>query len=209
VKRHSNTKDVLTLPEQGEGKLLAVGLLLIPVITVYLFIHYTLMLPHAEMNENLSQAMMTYQKLHQLQAQKSELRTALSQWENAQQGHAESFFHQASYDLAAANLQSTIKDVVWSQDTSNQNCRLQSQQNVPLAMERNIVPVAVKVTLQCKLAELQNVIYDLENLKSPLLIIESIMITQQLSQLNSELMLGVQMTVLGYWQSGDKPKKLK
>lgn len=164
------------LPPPGKGQVLALCLLFIAGTLVYFVGFSAFFRERAEINEEIGSLLETEQYARAKLAQKPRLEQRLG--EVAQFEAANTYFlAEDSFDLAAAGLNSKLKQVIGEQ-ANQERCSVISSQNQRAPGNEPYERVTIQVRLRCDLPDLAKVVYQLEN-ATPLLFISELNLYQQ------------------------------
>ena len=165
------------LPPPGKGQVLALCLLFIAGTLVYFLGFSNFFSERASINSEIAILLETQQIARAKLAQKPKLEKRIadvSQFEAANTY----FLAEDGFDLAAAGLNSKLKQVIQDKAQNQQRCSVISSQPQRMPNNEPFERVAVQVRLRCDLEDLSRVIYELEN-STPLLFISEINLYQQ------------------------------
>ena len=98
------------------------------------------------------------------------------------QAGANYFLPEDSFDLAAANLNSQLKQIIADKARDPQRCQLISSQNERPTAPEPYQRVVVKVRMRCDLDDLTEILYELENATPFLFVVELNLYQQQMFQ---------------------------
>jgi general secretion pathway protein M len=116
-------------------------------------------------------------RFRQLAQQRPALEARLAEVRQFQAGAAY-FLPEDSFDLAAANLNAKIKQIIAEQAKNPQRCQLISSQNERPMLKEPYQRVVVKLQLRCDLDDLVEILYALES-ATPFLFISDLDLYQQ------------------------------
>ena len=169
------------LPAPGKGKPVAIGLALMALAILYLLLFHgfiTQHLAYADEIAGLKESELAFR-------QEAELRPAIEQRlaEVRQfQAGANYFLPEDSFDLAAANLNSQLKQIIADKARNATRCQLISSQNERPTAPEPYQRVVVKVRMRCDLDDLTEILYELENATPFLFVTELNLYQQQMFQ---------------------------
>ena len=185
--------------QRHEGRLLAIGLVCIPLLLLYMALHYYYILPRLELNRQWNELLNSYGRFYAMQQQEQLITEKMAELQQAQQRDKGDFLSQNTADLAAAALQQRLKDQIRVHAERDQDCQVLSQQTIP---DRSVKPafiaVRLKVNLYCTLTALQPVLYSLET-GNPLLTLNNLTLQRERQQPESKpTRLKVSFEIIGY-----------
>lgn len=165
------------LPPPGKGQVLALCLLVIVGIVIYYAGFSSFFSERAEINESITVLLEQQQSARAKLAQKPRLEERLQQVSQFESTNTY-FLAEDSFDLAAAALNSKLKQVIQDKATNQQRCSVVSSQNQRMPNNEPFERVTIQVRLRCDLEDLSRIFYELEN-ATPLLFISEINLYQQ------------------------------
>lgn len=169
------------LPAPGKGKPVAIGLALFALVIVYLLVFHGFITQHLAYAAEISDLKEAELRFRQIAAQRPQIEERLAQVRQFQAG-ANYFLPEDSFDLAAANLNSMIKQIIADKGRDPQRCQLISSQNERPTAPEPYQRVVVKVRMRCDLDDLSEIIYELENATPFLFVVELNLYQQQMFQ---------------------------
>jgi general secretion pathway protein M len=165
------------LPPPGRGKPVAIGLaLLVLAVAYFVFIHGFIS-QHLAYAAEIAELKDSELRFRQLAQQRPALEARLAEVRQFQAGAAY-FLPEDSFDLAAANLNAKIKQIIAEQAKNPQRCQLISSQNERPMLKEPYQRVVVKLQLRCDLDDLVEILYALES-ATPFLFISDLDLYQQ------------------------------
>ena len=169
------------LPAPGKGKPVAIGLALFALAIVYLLLFHGFITQHLAYAAEISDLKDAELRFRQIAAQRPQIESRLAEVRQFQAG-ANYFLPEDSFDLAAANLNSLIKQIIADKARDPQRCQLVSSQNERPTAPEPYQRVVVKVRMRCDLDDLTEILYKLENATPFLFVIELNLYQQQMFQ---------------------------
>ncbi len=169
------------LPPPGKGRPVAIGLLLLVLAIIYFALFHGFIVQHLAYAETLSVDKTNELRFRQIAAQRADVQARLGEVRQFQAG-ANYFLPEDSFDLAAANLNSQLKQIITDKARDAQRCQLTSSQNERPTAAEPYQRVVVKVRMRCDLDDLTEVLYELENATPFLFITELNLYQQQMFQ---------------------------
>ena len=169
------------LPAPGKGKPVAIGLALFALAIVYLLLFHGFITQHLAYAAEISDLKDAELRFRQIAAQRPQIESRLAEVRQFQAG-ANYFLPEDSFDLAAANLNSLIKQIIADKARDPQRCQLISSQNERPTAPEPYQRVVVKVRMRCDLDDLTEIMYELENATPFLFVIELNLYQQQMFQ---------------------------
>ncbi len=169
------------LPAPGKGKPVAIGLALLALAIVYLLVFHGFITQHLAYATEIGELKDAELRFRQVAAQRPLIEQRLTEVRQFQAG-ANYFLPEDSFDLAAANLNSMIKQIISDKARDPQRCQLISSQNERPTAPEPYQRVVVKVRMRCDLDDLTEILYELENATPFLFVIELNLYQQQMFQ---------------------------
>ena len=169
------------LPAPGKGKPVAIGLALFALAIVYLLLFHGFITQHLAYAAEISDLKDAELRVRPIAAQRPQIESRLAEVGQFQAG-ANYFLPEDSFDLAAANLNSLIKQIIADKARDPQRCQLVSSQNERPTAPEPYQRVVVKVRMRCDLDNLTEILYQLENATPFLFVIELNLYQQQMFQ---------------------------
>ena len=169
------------LPAPGKGKPVAIGLALFALAIVYLLVFHGFITQHLAYATEIGELKDAELRFRQVAAQRPLIEQRLTEVRQFQAG-ANYFLPEDSFDLAAANLNSMIKQIISDKARDPQRCQLISSQNERPTAPEPYQRVVVKVRMRCDLDDLSEILYELENATPFLFVVELNLYQQQMFQ---------------------------
>lgn len=169
------------LPAPGKGKPVAIGLALLALGLGYLVLFHGFIAQHIAHATEISELKDAELRFRQIAAQRQQIEQRLGEVRQFQAG-ANYFLPEDSFDLAAANLNSQLKQIIADKARDPQRCQLISSQNERPTAPEPYQRVVVKVRMRCDLDDLTEILYELENATPFLFVIELNLYQQQMFQ---------------------------
>lgn len=166
------------LPAPGKGKPVAIGLALFALAIVYLLVFHGFITQHLEYASEIADLKQSELRFRQIAEQRPQIEQRLAEVRQFQAG-ANYFLPEDSFDLAAANLNSQLKQIIADKAKDPQRCQLISSQNERPTAPEPYQRVVVKVRMRCDLDDLTEILYQLEN-ATPFLFVVELNLYQQL-----------------------------
>jgi general secretion pathway protein M len=165
------------LPPQGKGQVLAVCLLFVAGTLIYFMLFAGYFRERAAINDEVSALLEVQQQARAKLAQRERLDQRLAAIEQFATSNTY-FLAEDSFDLAAAGLNSKLKQVIQDKARNQQRCSVVSSQNQRAPTDEPYERVTIQVRLRCDLEDFARVIYELEN-ATPLLFLSEMNLYQQ------------------------------
>jgi general secretion pathway protein M len=160
------------LPAKGQGKLLAIGLLLLVGLLAYGIGFAGFFAHQGQLNEELDGLAVQLANFRRAAGERDRLKAELDQVKSQDQTSA-LFMTEENFDLGAATLDSRLKQVVAQRARDTQRCQVTSSSTRrPLEPER-FEKVTVSVRMRCDLEDLIAVFHELES-GVPVLFLENV-----------------------------------
>lgn len=169
------------LPAPGKGKPVAIGLALLALGLVYLLLFHGFIAQHIAYAREISELKDAELRFRQVAALRPQIEQRLAEVRQFQAG-ANYFLPEDSFDLAAANLNSKLKQIIADKGRDPQRCQLISSQNDRPTAPEPYQRVVVKVRMRCDLDDLAEILYELENATPFLFVVELNLYQQQMFQ---------------------------
>jgi general secretion pathway protein M len=165
------------LPPPGKGQVLALCLVFIAGTIVYFLGFAWYFKGLSEVRGQISEDLSMEQEARAKIAQQPVLQKRLADISAFEQSNTY-FLPEETFDLAAAGLNTKIKDVLGSPDIDASRCSVISSQNQRLPTEDPYERVTIEVRLRCDLEPFSKLMYALEN-STPLLFVNELNLYQQ------------------------------
>lgn len=169
------------LPAPGKGKPVAVGLALMALVVVYFALFHGFITQHLGFAQQIAEIKEDELRFRQEAGLRGEIEQRLGEVRQFQAG-ANYFLPEESFDLAAANLNSQIKQIIADKGRDPQRCQLISSQNERPTAPEPYQRVVVQVRMRCDLDDLAEILYELENATPFLFVTELNLYQQQMFQ---------------------------
>jgi general secretion pathway protein M len=166
------------LPAPGKGKPVAIGLALLVLVLAYFLLFHGFITQHLAYATEISDLKESELRFRQIAKQRPQIEQRLAEVRQFQAG-ANYFLPEDSFDLAAANLNSQLKQIIADKARDPQRCQLISSQNERPTAPEPYQRVVVKVRMRCDLDDLTEILYELEN-ATPFLFVAELNLYQQL-----------------------------
>ncbi len=150
------------LPPPGKGKPVALGLAVFVLVLVYFVFFHGFITQHLAYSREIADLKAAEVGYRRISAQRAEIEKALADVGQFQAG-ANYFLREESFDLAAANLNLQLKQIITDKARNPQRCQLISSQNERPAEPEPYQRVMVKVRMRCDLEDLTEILFELEN----------------------------------------------
>lgn len=191
----------LQLP--SDGRLPALGLLLLVVLVVYFVaIHWWFVAPQLAIGSQMDDLREQQQRFATIVGQRDDINKRIEKVREFERNN-QAFLPLADASGASAELIQRVTDIISARDPDGNRC--ETQQTTPLRASNNEEPygkVSVRIRLQCDLEPLIGVLYDIEKGK-PYLFIDELMVYQQRNRFfrkenRGSSKLQAQFTLSGY-----------
>lgn len=169
------------LPAPGKGKPVAIGLALMALVVVYFVLFHGFITQHLGYAQQIAEIKEDELRFRQEAGLRVEIEQRLGEVRQFQAG-ANYFLPEESFDLAAANLNSQIKQIIADKGRDPQRCQLISSQNERPTAPEPYQRVVVQVRMRCDLDDLAEILYELENATPFLFVTELNLYQQQMFQ---------------------------
>jgi general secretion pathway protein M len=169
------------LPPPGKGKPVAIGLALLALGLAYLVLFHGFITQHIAYATEIAELKDAELRYRQIAAQRPQIEQRLAEVRQFQAG-ANYFLPEDSFDLAAANLNSQLKQIIADKARDPQRCQLISSQNERPTAPEPYQRVVVKVRMRCDLDDMTEILYELENATPFLFVIDLNFYPQQMFQ---------------------------
>lgn len=160
------------LPPPGKGQVLALCLVFVAGVLLYFMFFAGFFRERAAINQEIESLLEVQQQARAKLAQREKLDQRLA----AIQQFATSntyFLAEDSFALAAAGLNSKLKQVIQDKALNQSRCSVISSQNQPAPTDDPYERVTIQVRLRCDQEDFARVVYELEN-ASPLLFLSEL-----------------------------------
>jgi len=151
---------------------LALGLFIITLILVYMLGFHWFVLRHMELSEQIAEARASVARFEATSGQRKTIQKRLALL-HAAQAKVDYFLPKPSFNLAAAWIQTRLKQLVEADKVAQENCTVVSRQAVTAREFEGFEPVQVRVRLQCGPETLLRVLYELET-GEPMLFVDEV-----------------------------------
>jgi len=199
------------IPEQGDQRWLALGLLLIALILVYMLGFHWFFQRHMQLSEEITTARNSLARFEAVSGQTSSIKKRLANL-HASQAKADYFLPKPSFNIAAAWLQNRLKKLVEANTAAHETCNVTSQQAVTARDFDRFEPVQVRVRLQCGPGTLLRVLYELES-NQPMLFVDevnfnrvsrgvNIVMRRKKGKKPGQAMVDARFSIVGYLRPG-------
>lgn len=167
--------------QPGDGRFLAVVLLLIVLLLVYLLgVHWWFVAPHLQYAGEMQDLREQQLRYRTAIEQKPEIEKRLAEVKAYEQGNR-AFLSEADPNAASAALIQRLKQAMTDHAKDEKRCQNVSTQSFNHSGEEELYKrVTVQARLKCDLEPLAAILYDLENGK-PYLFVDQVMIYKQQS----------------------------
>ncbi len=166
------------LPPPGKGRPVALGLALFVLVLVYFVAFHGFITQHLAYADGIADLKEAEVGFRQIAAQRPQIEQRLAEVGQFQAG-ANYFLPEDSFDLAAANLNSQLKQIIADKARNAQRCQLISSQNERPTAPEPYQRVVVKVRMRCDLDDLTEILHALED-ATPFLFVIELNLYQQL-----------------------------
>jgi|CXWL01.1.fsa_nt_gi general secretion pathway protein M len=172
------------LPPPGKGKPVALGLALFVLVLFYFIFFHWFIIQHLAYADEISDLKDAENGFRQIAAQQPQLEQRIAQVAQFQAG-ANDFLPEDSFDLAAANLSTQLKQIIADKADKGRNpqrCQLISSQNERPTETEPYQRVMLKVHMRCDLDNLSAILFELENARPFLFVTQLTLSPRQLFQ---------------------------
>jgi general secretion pathway protein M len=193
-----------------DGRLLAVALLAIVLLTIYLFgVHWWFVAPHLDYYGQMADLREQQQRYSRVIAEQPAIEQKLAEVRDYERGN-QAFLSEADANAASAGLITRLRQAQTEQTEANR-CSVVSNTPYSGGQEELYKSVVVQARLRCDLESLVSVLYDLENGK-PYLFIDQLMIYKQQTYVppgakRAASPLDVRFNLSGYLREPGKPRE--
>ena len=190
------------LPDKDKQRPLAYLLLVVALILFYYVFFHRFILTHMALSEQAEQLTEAELRYRAAIAQKPELQQEIAGLRRAQ-SESDYFLEQENANLASSELTTRLKEVISLHAEDTEACRVLSQQNMRDNTEERFQRVSIKVRMRCEIADLNRVLFHLED-GTPYLFVDNLTIFRQITrrrrdrELVQEKMLDVRFDLSGY-----------
>ena len=160
------------LPEKGKGKVMAICLVIIALIVFYFVCLHWFFSGHVRAARELSELQESELRFSQEAEKAPKLKARLAEITQFEANNVY-FLPETTFDLAAANLSTKLKDVLSQKAQDQSRCQILSTQPLKITSTEPYERVSVQVRLSCDLEDLVRIMYELEN-TTPLLFVDEL-----------------------------------
>jgi general secretion pathway protein M len=160
------------LPPPGKGQVLAACLVFVAGTLLYYVLFASYFREKAAINEEVAALLDVQQQARAKLAQRAKLDQRLAAIEQFATSNTY-FLAEDSFDLAAAGLNSKLKQVIQEKALNQQRCSVVSSQNQRAPTDEPYERVTIQVRLRCDQDDFARVVYELEN-ATPLLFLSEL-----------------------------------
>jgi len=147
-------------------------------VLIYFVAFHGFITQHLAYAQEISELKEKELEFREIAKQRPQIEQRLAEVSQFQAG-ANYFLPEDSFDLAAANLNSQLKQIIADKARNPQRCQLISSQNERPTAPEPYQRVVVKVRMRCDLDDLTEILYQLEN-ATPFLFVTELNLYQQL-----------------------------
>jgi general secretion pathway protein M len=166
------------LPQNNNGRLLAVTLTLIVLLLGYLLgVHWWFVAPHLEIASQMGDLREQQQRFLETSKQRTEIEKRLADVRNFEQSN-QAFLAQNDAAGAASDLIQRMKQAVTEHGGDQNRCQVLTHQQLTGGKPELYEKVTIQVRMRCDLEPLSSIIYQLESGK-PYLFVDQLMIYKQ------------------------------
>lgn len=160
------------LPPPGKGQVLAACLVFVAGTLLYYLFFAGFFREKAAINDEVEALLEVQQQARAKLAQRDKLDQRLAAIEQFATSNTY-FLAEESFDLAAAGLNSKLKQVIQEKARNQQRCSVVSSQNQRAPTDEPYERVTIQVRLRCDQDDFARVVYELEN-ATPLLFLSEL-----------------------------------
>jgi general secretion pathway protein M len=166
------------LPQNNNGRLLAVTLTLIVLLLGYLLgVHWWFVAPHLEIASQMGDLREQQQRFLETSKQRTEIEKRLADVRNFEQSN-QAFLAQNDAAGAASDLIQRMKQAVTEHGGDQNRCQVLTHQQLTGGKPELYEKVTIQVRMRCDLEPPSSIIYQLESGK-PYLFVDQLMIYKQ------------------------------
>lgn len=165
------------LPPEDKRRPLAIMLLVIAAILIYWVCFHWFFVAHAALNEQI-EAEQQQETRFRAVAQQREMYAAQIKTLRETESSNDYFLKEGNFNLAAADMQRRLKNIVNLQAEEAEQCQIISNQNVRSRVEEPFERVTVKVRMRCELSDLSKILFDIEG-GNPLMFVDNVQLYRQ------------------------------
>lgn len=165
------------LPEPHRRRPVAIGLLIAALVVFYLIFLHGFVVQHLDYSEQIDDLLAQEQRFRAKALERPALEARLAEIRQQEAGN-NNFLPEDSFDLAAASLNSRLKQVITAQASDQQRCQVISSQNERAREPELYERVTIKVRMRCDLPDLAKILHELET-QSPSLQVTDLNLFQQ------------------------------
>ncbi|MCB1626372.1 MAG: hypothetical protein KDI51_07550 [Xanthomonadales bacterium] len=165
------------LPEPHRRRPVAIGLLLAALVVFYLLFLHGFVVQHLDYGEQIDDMLAQEQRFRAKALERPALEARLAEIRQQEAGNSD-FLPEQTFDLAAASLNSRLKQVIVAQASDQQRCQVISSQNERAREPELYERVTIKVRMRCDLPDLAKILHVLET-QSPSLRVTDLNLFQQ------------------------------
>ena len=159
---------ITLLPEPNRRRPVAIGLFVAALVVLYFLFLHGFVARHLDYSSQIDD----------LLAQEQRFRAKALAEIRAQEAGNSNFLPDESFDLAAASLNSRLKQVIVAQASDQQRCQVISSQNERAREPELYERVTIKVRMRCDLPDMAKILHVLET-QSPALQVTELNLFQQ------------------------------
>lgn len=165
------------LPPEDKRRPLAIMLLVIAVILTYWICFHWFFVAHAALNEQIEAEQQQEARFRAVAQQRDNYAAQIKVLRETQSSN-DYFLKEANFNLAAADMQRRLKNIVNLQAEEADQCQIISNQNVRSRVEEPFERVTVKVRMRCELSDLSKILFDVEG-GNPLMFVDNVQLYRQ------------------------------
>lgn len=165
------------LPEPNRRKPVAIGLLVALLVVLYFIFLHGFVAAHLGHSAQINDLLEQQQRFRAKAMERPQLETRLNEIRQLEAGNS-NFLPDESFDLAAASLNTRLKQVIVAEAADRQRCQVISSQNERASDPELYESVTIKVRLRCDLPDLAKILHTLEG-QSPMLLVSDLNLFQQ------------------------------
>ncbi len=177
------------LPEPSKRRPVAIALFVAALVLLYFLLLHGFVARHLEYGGQIEDLLAQEQRFRAKAMERPGLEQRLAEIRRQEAGNSH-FLPDQSFDLAAASLNSRLKQVIVAQASDQQRCQVISSQNERAREPELYERVTIKVRMRCDLPDLSKILHVLETQSPSLLVTELNLFQQVFTGAGGAAMLG-------------------
>lgn len=177
------------LPEPSKRRPVAIALFVAALVLLYFLFLHGFVTRHLEYAGQIEDLLAQEQRFRAKAMERPALEQRLAEIRRQEAGNSH-FLPDESFDLAAASLNSRLKQVIVAQASDQQRCQVISSQNERAREPELYERVTIKVRMRCDLPDLAKILHVLETQSPSLLVTELNLFQQVFTGVGGAAMLG-------------------